>query len=318
MLSLQLRLIALAIGLHSRLPVGAHLRAWAGAHPASIRRCERYLPVAGLVISLLTALIYAMCALTLPHPVAVLVAMTAGLMLSGTRDHGAMAAAADAIGTSGASGAPGAQGAPGTSGARGAHDASDGAPEAAMPRVGTRGVIALAMLLLLNYETLSSIDPSWIGVTMVSAGTFSRGIALVLAGRGRADAARARDAGLQSPERSDDVRSLEPAGSPVDDAMQRFDAWAALTIALMPVCALAWWTEEWGLFMLSAALATGCAAWFRHIHVRHLSFALPDGLRAHGMPPPPGSLRLVAEAAFMIGILASLAVIDEVVADPAS
>ncbi len=280
MLSLQLRLLALAIGLHSRLPIGAHLRAWAGAHPASVARCERYLPVAGLVISLLTALIYAMCALVLPHPVAVLVAMTAGLMLSGTRDHGSMAAAADAIG---------------------ARVAPPMAADTATPRVGARGVIALAMLLLLNYETLSSIDPSWIGVTLVAAGTFSRGIALVLAGGRHADGGSA-----VSPE------------TPQAHSMRRFDAWTALTLALAPVCGLAWWTDEWGLFVLASALATGCAAWFRHLHVRHLSGPAPAGAAAAGAAPPPGSLRLVAEAAFMIGVLASLAVIDEVVADPAS
>ena len=97
-----------------------------------------------------------------------------------------------------------------------------------------------------------------------------------------------------------------------------FDAWTALSLALAPVCGLAWWTDEWGLFVLASVLATGCAAWFRHLHVRHLSRPAPAGAAATGAVPPPGSLRLVAEAAFMIGVLASLAVIDEVVADPAS
>ena len=273
---LQLRLAALAIGLHSRLPVGARLRAWAGAHPASIVRCDRYLPLAGLVISLLTAMTYAMFALVLPHSVAVLVAMTAGLMLSGTRDHALLAASADSIGAAPANGAAGA------------------------PAIGTRGVIALAMLLLLDYETLSSIDPSWIGVTLVGGGTFARAVALMVATGGPA----------------------APGGSPVAPEAaaalaardRRFDAWVAFAIGLAPVLALAWWTAEWGLFVLAGALSFGCATWFRHIHTTHLAARAEVGAAT----TPPGSLRLVAQTAFMIGVLASLAVIDEVVADPAS
>jgi len=277
MLMLQLRLAALAIGLHSRLPVGARLRAWAGAHPASIARCDRYLPLAGLVISLLTAMTYAMFALVLPHSVAVLVAMTAGLMLSGTRDHAFLAASADSIGAAPANGSAGA------------------------PAIGARGVIALAMLLLLDYETLSSIDPSWIGVTLIGGGTFARAVALMVA-TGRSTASGGSPAG-------------PPGTAAVIEARdRRFDAWVAFVIGLAPVLALAWWTAEWGLFVLAGALSFGCAAWFRHIHANHLAARAEVGAAAI----PAGSLRLVAQTAFMIGVLASLAVIDEAVADPAS
>jgi adenosylcobinamide-GDP ribazoletransferase len=95
-----------------------------------------------------------------PHPVALLLAMAAGLMLTGAFHEDGLADYCDAMG--------------------GHHERARLLEIMHDSRIGTYGAAGLVMMLVGRFQTLAAIDPSWIGVLLVSSATMSRGCSVAI------------------------------------------------------------------------------------------------------------------------------------------
>ncbi len=269
MLSLQLRLLLVAIQFYSRIPIAGRVAAWMGWDHAWLAKATRYFPLVGVLVASLTAFVYAMCGLWLPHGVALLLAMAAGLLLTGAFHEDGFADFCDGFG-------------------------GGATPERTLEimhdsRIGAYGAIGVAMLLLLRFEALDSVDPSWIGVSMVTAAAFSRGCAvLIMATMPYARVAETSKA------------------KPVAQHVAPMDAGIALALAVLPALAASWWTGSPGIFGTAAALAIAATFAMRRLLRRRLAGYTGDCL---------GAVQCVAEVAFLVGIVATLAVAVEPPAD---
>jgi adenosylcobinamide-GDP ribazoletransferase len=270
-LSLQLRLLLVAVQFYSRIPVTGRLADWVGFEPAWLARATRYFPLVGVLVASLTAFVYAMCGLWLPHGVALLLAMAAGLLLTGAFHEDGFADFCDGFGG-------------GTTAERTLEIMHDS-------RIGAYGAIGVAMLLLLRFATLESVDPSWIGVTLATAAAFSRGCSvLVMATLPYARVAEASKA------------------KPVAQHLAPTDTGIGLALAALPAAAAAWWTGAPGVFASAAALALAATFAMRRIVRRRLAGYTGDCL---------GAVQQVAEVAFFVGLVAALSGLDEMPAEPA-
>lgn len=285
MLNLQMRLLLLALVAWTRLPLRATVRHDAG--PAAGASGTRYLPVAGMAVALPSAVAYAVAGVWLPHAVALLVALAAMLALTGAVHERGFAGWCD--------------------------DLSAG--RRAQGPLGVAGAAGLVMLVLARFETLSSVDPSWIALSMVCAAAFSRGCAVFAlgtafhpeasvpageppeAGAGRAEAGR------------HDGRAGIDRESPPTTPTTGTDAVVAFACGLLPVAGAALWTGDLEVFGTAGAMALLAVAVVRRTLARR---HLPRDARALG------ALQQLAELGFHIGILATLSIIDETLADPAS
>jgi adenosylcobinamide-GDP ribazoletransferase len=224
----------------------------------------------GAIVAALASVVYALCGAWLPQAVAVLFALAAGLLLTGAMHELGFAAFCDGYGRQ----APGARTA-----ALLRESPAGGAA------VGTLGVLALLLLVLLKFETLSSIDASWIALSLIGAAAFSRGcLVWVMA-----------------------------ALAPVDSHGQAFPAGAdravAYALAVLPSLAAAAWTGNQSVFLTAMLLGFVAAQAVRHLVRRQGAGASLAGL---------GAVQQVAELAYWIGVLATLTVVDEAATDTPS
>ncbi len=123
----------------------------------------RYLPVVGLIVALCQVLVYGLTSLLLPHAVAVLLTLAAGLLLTAAIHE------------------------------RGAAHWWDGTTGAApwLNHAAGAGTVGLIVLLLARFEILASVDESWLAATLVCAASASRGLAVLgVAGDVAEDAAQ--------------------------------------------------------------------------------------------------------------------------------
>jgi len=139
---------------------------------------------------------------------------------------------------------------------------------------GAAPAIALATLLLARLEALSSIDPVWIVVTLVCAAAFSRGCAVLVPLPGR--------------------------GAPAAGPSRAGRLWA-LACAVAPSVAAAQWTRTPGVFVIAAVFALLASAATRRF-ARGRERARDDGI---------GAVQTIAEAAFLLGIAAALALAED-------
>ncbi len=255
MLSLQLRLLALALAAWTRLPAAAIAH---GSDAAEARaRSLRYLPLAGAAVALPSAVAYAIAGLWLPHEASLLVTFGVLTLLTGAIHERGLAAWCEDLA---------------------ARTRTDGSFTAA-------GATGLLLVVLGRFESLSSIDPSWIAVTLVTAAVFSRGCAVFVLGDAIAiDGPRA------------------PGPRVPDGAI-------ALALGLVPVIAAALWTGNLEGFGTAAGLSLAAALLVRRTLAPR---RLPRDERALG------AVQQLAELGFHLGILATLSIADETLADPAS
>ena len=268
MLNFQIRLLIIALRTWSRFPFSDRLPASVEPPSEWLARSTRYAPLVGLLVAIPTALAYALAGLWLPHPVALLAALATGMLLTGSMHERAFAALCDGLG---------------------AH--FDPRRARAAMRNGNRGSMAtlgLVMLMLAKFETLSSIDPTWIGVCLVCAAAISRGCAVLVMS-------------TLSPALSDDARA--PA------APNGLDLGIASACAVMPLLAATMWTGDAGVFMTGGGLAVIAALVVRRLAARRLEGHTRECF---------GGVQQFAELAFHVGVLATLAIVDETPADSAS
>ena len=258
---LQLRLFLVALQFYSRLPVTGRLAHWLGHDPAWLAPATRYFPLVGLLVASLTAIVYAGCGLVLPHPVALMVAMAAGLMLTGAFHEDGLADYCDAMG--------------------GHHERAKLLEIMHDSRIGTYGAAGLVMMLVGRFQTLAAIDPSWIGVLLVTSAAMSRGCSVAI--MVTLPYARIEGAAI---------------AKPIAQQLSLEDAAVAIALAIVPVALAALWTGEISVFAAAAVCSIAMTAWMRRRIRLRLGGYTGDCL---------GAVQQLAELAFLIGALAMLA-----------
>lgn len=242
-MGLQLRLFLVAVQFYTRLPVHGRLAAWVGWQPDWLSRATRYFPLVGALIGVLIALVYAVAGGFLPHGVAVLVSMGAGLLLTGAFHEDGFADFCDGFG---------------------GHVARTRTLEIMQDsRVGAYGAIGVAMLLMGRFETLVSLDPEWIASALVAGHAFSRGCAVAV----MASLPYARD-------------DAHAKARPVAVGLTAMDAGIALVLAVLPAVGLAIWTEAPGKFVSGALVAAVVTLWLRRMMRKRLGGYTGDCLGA--------------------------------------
>lgn len=262
---LPFRLLLVAVRCYSRLPAGGSLAQRPTGDACWVAPTIRLFPLVGLIVATLTAIVYAIAGLLLPHGVALLAAITAGLMLTGALHERGLVRSCDAPG--------------GERIGKPLANASHDAP------IGTYGAAGLILILLGRYETLAAIDPSWIGVSLVTAAGLSRGCAVAVM--------------LGLPRVRDDVPTTADSVNP---ELSMRDAAIAIAIALLPVALAALWTGALAVFGVAVAGAIAATAWLRRRLRARLGGYTSDSLDA---------VQQISEIAFLVGTLAMLALAAE-------
>jgi len=258
----QLKLLLVALQFYTRIPITGRLAAWVGWQPADLGRATRYFPLVGILVALLQSLVYVVASVLLPHPVALLLTLAAGLLLTGAFHEDGWADFCDAFG--------------------GHVDRTRTLEILRDSRIGAYGAAGLLLLLLLRFEALAHIDTQWIAAALVCAAAFSRGCAVLVM--------------LSLPYARDDG---DAKAKPVAESVRAFDALPAVAFAVAPAVALSAWTGDTLTVSLGIACALLATAALRRLIRRRLGGYTGDCL---------GAVQQVAEVAFLLGLLAALAV----------
>lgn len=242
-LGLQLRLLLVAVQFYTRLPVTGRLAAWVGWQPQWLSQATRYFPLVGALVGMLVAVVYAVAGGFLPHGVSVLIALGAGLLMTGAFHEDGFADFCDGFG--------------------GHVDRPRTLEIMRDSRVGAYGAIGVTMLLLGRFETLVSLDPEWIASAFVVGHAWSRGCAVAV----MASLPYARD-------------DAQAKSKPVATGLTAFDAGVALALAALPAVSVAIWTGQPGKFFTGAALSAAVTLWMRRMMRRRLGGYTGDCLGA--------------------------------------
>lgn len=239
----QLRLFLVALQFYTRIPVTGRLAEWMGWDATRLGRATRFFPLTGIIVALGQSLVYVAASLALPHAVAVLLAMAAGILLTGAFHEDGWADFCDAFG--------------GLVGrARTLEIMRDS-------RIGAYGAIGVAMLLLLRFEALAQLEPDWIVATLVCAAAFSRGCAVLV----MSSLPYAREEG-------------DAKAKPIAESVRAVDALLAVLMAIAPATALAVWTGDARPAVLGGAFALIATALVRRLIRRRLAGFTGDCLGA--------------------------------------
>lgn len=122
--------------------------------PERLAESVRYFPIVGLLIGAICAAVFWVSATVFPTLVAVLISMTAGLLLTGGFHEDGLADTFDGIG-------------------------GGATPESALEimkdsRLGTYGTLALILVLLLKVSALTAMPINWIVVALIAGHSLSR------------------------------------------------------------------------------------------------------------------------------------------------
>lgn len=268
---MQLRLFLVALQFYSRLRVTGRLAAWVGDDPLRLAPATRFFPLVGLVVASLSAVVYAAAGVMLPHEVALVGAIGAGLLLTGAFHERGLAGYCAAMG--------------------GHADRARLIETMHDSHIGTYGAVGLLMVLLGRFQALAAVDPSWIGVSLMTAAGLSRGCSVGVM--------------VSLPRLRFDAPGLV---EPIAHTIAREDAVIAVAMAAIPVALAAIWTGEYAVFGVATAFAVLTAAWLRRRMRRRLGGCSGACL---------GAVQQFTELAFLVGALAMLAAgADPGAADP--
>ncbi len=150
----QLRLALTAIQYFTRLPVPR----WIGYSERRLNDAARYFPLVGILVGLVTGGVYLLAITVFPRPVAVLLAMVAGVLLTGGFHEDGLADACDGLG--------------------GGWDKRQVLAIMKDSRIGSYGVLALAFALALKFAALAALPAARFLAVAVAAHAFSRFMAV--------------------------------------------------------------------------------------------------------------------------------------------
>ena len=158
----QLQLLVAALRVYTRFPFIARPPGAMRDEPARAADPLRYLPIAGLLVAIFQSVVYMLASIVLPHAVALLLALGAGLILTGACHEVGWARFCATLGERPAT--------PDSS-----HDSSDPVTDG----WALQGVVGVMLLLMLRFESLAHLDSDWIAASLICAATFSRACAVL-------------------------------------------------------------------------------------------------------------------------------------------
>lgn len=141
-----------AVAFLTRVPVGRE--------PRDLHRAPPWFPAVGALVALVSAGVYALAYRFLPSPLAAVLAVVAGILLTGAFHEDGLADSSDALG-SGATG-------------------EDAIAIMRDSRLGTYGTTAVVVSVLWRVLALGSLSPSWALGALVMAHSLGRGAVVVL------------------------------------------------------------------------------------------------------------------------------------------
>lgn len=239
----QLRLFVIAVQFYTRIPVVGGLAHWSRYSSARLALATRYFPLVGLLLGLIIAMVYVVMALLFPHPVAVIISLIAGVLLTGAFHEDGWADFCDGFGGT-------------ASRERTLEIMTDS-------RIGAYGAIGCTLLLLLKFEVLASIDSQWTALMFICAHPFSRACAVVVMM-------------ILPYARPDD----ESKAKPVAESVRRLDLLIAILIGLSPIIGAVIWLNEYEAFLLPVLLAMTTTIWMVRRFFRRLQGYTGDCLGA--------------------------------------
>ncbi|AQR67934.1 adenosylcobinamide-GDP ribazoletransferase [Janthinobacterium sp. LM6] len=146
----QCRLFFIALQFFTRLPIPR----WVGFEPAWLQHASRYFPLVGVVVAAISGAVYLLASWLLPSAVAVLLAVAAGIYLTGAFHEDGFADMCDGFGG-------------GLTRERVLEIMKDS-------RIGAYGAIGIACLLAIKCAALVSLPPTVIVATLCIAHPLSR------------------------------------------------------------------------------------------------------------------------------------------------
>lgn len=155
-LSHHLRLVLTAIQYFTRLPV-PH---WVGYSERQLNDASRYFPLVGILVGLVSGAVFLLAVRVFPQPLAVVLAMLAGIFLTGGFHEDGLADACDGFG--------------------GGWNAPQILTIMKDSRIGSYGVLGLTFALALKYGALAAIPAAQFLSISVAAHAFSRFMAVSL------------------------------------------------------------------------------------------------------------------------------------------
>jgi len=153
-LAYQLRLVFTAIQFFTRLPVPR----WTGYSERQLNDAARYFPLVGILVGLITGGVYLLAISVFPQPLAVLLAIISGILLTGGFHEDGLADACDGFG--------------------GGWDRPQVLAIMKDSRIGSYGVLGLVLALALKFAALAAVPSIQFLVIAVAAHSFSRFMAV--------------------------------------------------------------------------------------------------------------------------------------------
>ena len=155
-LGYQLRLVLTAIQYFTRLPVPR----WVGYSERQLNDASRYFPLVGILVGLFTGVVFVLTLRVFPQPIAVLLAMLSGILLTGGFHEDGLTDTCDGFG--------------------GGQDRPQILAIMKDSRVGSYGVLGLVFALLLKFSALAMLPAAQFVAISAAAHAFSRFMAVSL------------------------------------------------------------------------------------------------------------------------------------------
>jgi adenosylcobinamide-GDP ribazoletransferase len=154
----QLRLFFTALAFLTRIPCGA----LPSSEVEDFGRAAKFFPLVGLMVGMLTAMVYAAAHWAFPQEIAVLAAMAASIWITGAFHEDGLADAADGLG--------------------GGWTKEQTLAIMQDSRLGSYGAIALFLMLATKFQTLSYLDPRQVPFALIAGNALSRLTPVLLMG----------------------------------------------------------------------------------------------------------------------------------------
>ena len=218
----ELRLLLTAIQFFTRIPVPA----WVGHEPQRLSEAVRYFPLTGALVGALCAIVLMLAEQALPLPIAVLLSMAAGMLITGAFHEDGLSDFADGMGG-------------GLTREKALLIMKDSS-------IGAYGAIALMLALMLKYQALLLLYGGhaqlFVPATLIAAHTFSRVMAASIMA-------------TQDYIRDDESARAKPAAQNIGAASLAIALFTGIAAALLPLFA--------GASMISIAVAVASAVSMR-------------------------------------------------------
>ena len=234
----QCRLFFIALQFFTRLPIPR----WVGFEPAWLQHASRYFPLVGVVVAAICGTVYVLASWLLPSPVAVLLAVAAGIYLTGAFHEDGFADMCDGFGG-------------GLTRERVLEIMKDS-------RIGAYGAIGIVCLLAIKCVALVALPPAVIVATLCIAHPLSRLAAVSLI-------------------RFMDYARDEGKSKPMAQEMRTGEFIIAAVCGLLPAVACGvLGILDWGALAFAIVAAAACAFWLGRKCQRRLQGYTGDCLGA--------------------------------------